>query len=74
MCFLCLVFCSSTSISFCGMAKNHIQIVSLFSVVTNVLDVVSASSKRHDILHDKQVAIVIESLNHCELSNGQGLN
>ena len=54
--------------------KNHIQIASLLSVVTNVVNVVSASSKRRNILHDKQVAMVIEFLKHGELSSGQGLN
>ena len=33
--------------------KNHIQIVFLFNVVANVVNVVGTSSKRHDILHDK---------------------
>ena len=54
--------------------KNHIQIASLFSIVTNVVNVVSTSFKRHDILHDKQVAMVIEFIQHGELSSGQGLN
>ena len=54
--------------------KIHIQIVSLFSVVTNVVNVVGGSSKRHDILHNKQVEVVVESLKDCELSSGQGLN
>ena len=55
-------------------AKNHIQIVFLFSVVTNVVNVVGASSKRRDILHDKQFVVVSESLKHGELSSGQELN
>ena len=54
--------------------KNHIQIVSLFYVVTNVVNVVGGSSKRHDILYDKQFVVVSESLKHGELSSGQGLN
>ena len=54
--------------------KNHIQIASLFSVVTKVVNVVGASSKRRDILHDKQFVVVSESLKHGELSSGQGLN
>ena len=55
-------------------AKNHIQIASLFSVVTNVVNVVGASSKRCDIFHDKQFVVVSKSLKHGELSSGQGLN
>ena len=54
--------------------KNHIQIVSLFNVVANVVNVVGTSFKRHDILHDKQVLVVIRSLNRGLFSRGQGLN
>ena len=56
------------------MTKTHIQIAPLFSIVTNVVNVVGASSKRHDILHDKQVVVIIESCSNSELSSGQGLN
>ena len=62
MCLLCPLFCSSTSVA------------SLLSVVTNVVNVVGASSKRRDILHDKQFVVVSESLKHGEISSGQGLN
>ena len=55
-------------------AKNHIHIASQLSVVTNVVNVVGASSKHCDILHDKQFVVVSESLKHGELSSGQGLN
>ena len=55
-------------------AKNHIQIASLFSAVTNVVNVVGASSKCHDIIYDKQFVVVSESLKHGGLSSGQGLN
>ena len=57
-----------------AVAKNHIQIASLLSVVTNVVNVVGASSKCRDILHDRQFVVVSESLKHVELSSGQGLN
>ena len=43
-------------------------------MVTNVVNVVGASSKHCDILHDKQFVVVSESLKHGELSSGQGLN
>ena len=43
-------------------------------MVTNMVNVVGASSKRRDILHDKQFVVVSESLKHSELSSGQGLN
>ena len=55
-------------------AKHHIQLASLFRVVTNVVNVVGGSFKHRDILHDKQVSMVVESLKHDELYSGQGLN
>ncbi|XP_028064755.1 uncharacterized protein LOC114267878 [Camellia sinensis] len=56
------------------MAKNHDQIALLFTLVTNVVNVVGASCKHRDILKDKQSAKVVEALNMGELSSGQGLN
>ena len=67
-------FAHQLQLALISVAKNHIQIASLFSVVTNVVNVVGASSKRHNILRDKLAAVVIESLSNGELSNGQGLN
>ncbi|XP_028075464.1 zinc finger MYM-type protein 1-like [Camellia sinensis] len=53
-------------------AKNHDQIALLFTLVTNVVNVVRASCKHRDILRDKQAAKVVEELNMGELSSGQG--
>ena len=53
--------------------KNHIQIFFLFNLVVNVVNVVGASFKHCDILHNKE-AIEVESLNHDDLCSGQGLN
>ena len=39
-----------------------------------MVNVVGGSSKRHDIHHNKQVAVVVEPLKHGELSSGQGLS
>ena len=35
---------------------------------------IGASSKRCDILRDKQAMLVIEALRNSEISSGQGLN
>ena len=67
-------FAHQLQLAFMAVEKNHIQIASLLSVVTNVVNVVGGSSKYHDILHNKQVVVVVESLKHGELSSGQGLN
>ncbi|XP_059654288.1 uncharacterized protein LOC132301007 [Cornus florida] len=47
-----------------GMAKKHEDIVSLFTFVANLINVVSGSCKRCDILREKQASIVIEALNN----------
>ena len=67
-------FAHQLQLALVAVAKNQIQIASLLSVVTNVVNVVGASSKRRDILHDKQFVVVSESLKHGELYSGQGLN
>lgn len=55
-------------------ARSHIQIALLSSLVSNVLNIVGASCKRWDILREKQVEKVIKGLKSGELSSGQGLN
>ena len=67
-------FAHQHQLALIDVAINHIQIASLFNVITNVVNVVDASSKHRDILCNKQVAMVIEFLSNGELSSGQGLN
>ncbi|XP_028067517.1 zinc finger MYM-type protein 1-like [Camellia sinensis] len=55
-------------------AKNHNQIALLFTLVSNVVNVVETSCKLRDIVREKQAAKVAEALNTRELSSGQGLN
>jgi hypothetical protein len=55
-------------------AKNHIQIATFFSLVNNIFNVVRASCKRRDILREKQIAEVVETLQNNEISTGRGLN
>ncbi|GMP74679.1 hypothetical protein CsSME_00032036 [Camellia sinensis var. sinensis] len=57
-----------------AMAKNHNQIALLFTLVSNVVNVVGASCKHRDIIREKQAAKVAEALNTGELSSGQCLN
>ena len=52
-------FAHQLQLDFVAVAKNHIQIASLFNVVTNVVNVGGDSSKHHDILHNKQVEVVV---------------
>jgi hypothetical protein len=57
-----------------AVAKNHIQIVTFFNLVNSIYNVVGASSKRCDILHEKRSAEIIEALQNNEMSTGRGLN
>ncbi|XP_028105174.1 uncharacterized protein LOC114304198 [Camellia sinensis] len=54
-----------------AVAKNHDQIALVFTLVSNVVNVVGASCKRRDIVREKQAAKVTEALNTGELSRGQ---
>ncbi|XP_048426604.1 uncharacterized protein LOC125470892 [Pyrus x bretschneideri] len=53
-----------------AVAKN-IQIESLFSIVTILVNVVGASSKCCDLLQEKQSTAVIEALNNGEFTSGK---
>ncbi|KAF8403680.1 hypothetical protein HHK36_011784 [Tetracentron sinense] len=55
-------------------AKKHNKISVFFNLVSDVVNVVGASSKRRDILREKQVAKIVEPLKNGELSRRLGLN
>ncbi|KAL4011093.1 hypothetical protein IC575_028140 [Cucumis melo] len=75
MCILHSLFLSSTSISFGSYCKkNHVEIVGLFILVVNVVNVIGASAKRRDMLREKHSANTFEALNNGDLSSGRGLN
>ena len=57
-----------------AVAKNHIQITTLFNLVANIVNVVGASCKQRDILREKRATRVIELIDNRELSSGRGLN
>ncbi|KAL5566787.1 hypothetical protein UlMin_029951 [Ulmus minor] len=57
-----------------GVAKKHGLIGTFFTIVSNMVNIVGASSKCRDILREKQALKVIEALKSGELSSGKGLN
>ncbi|XP_062113583.1 uncharacterized protein LOC133824645 [Humulus lupulus] len=57
-----------------GVAQKHDLIGTFLTVVSNVVNIVEASSKRRDILREKQAQKVIEALKSGQLSSGKGLN
>ncbi|XP_077219112.1 uncharacterized protein LOC143853280 [Tasmannia lanceolata] len=67
-------FAHQLQLALVGVAKKNMNISDLFFLVTNVVNVVGGSCKRHDILQEIQLAKIKEALENGELSNGQGLN
>ncbi|KAL5567879.1 hypothetical protein UlMin_024454 [Ulmus minor] len=67
-------FAHQLQLALMGVAKKHGLIGTFFTVVSNVVNIVGASSKRRDILREKQALKVIEALKSGELSSGKGLN
>ena len=57
-----------------AIAKNHINIVEFFYVVSNLVTVVGGSCKRRDALRDAQFEKIKEDLELGVRRSGQGLN
>jgi hypothetical protein len=55
-------------------AKNHIQIVTFFSLVNSIFNLNGASCKRRDTLREKRAAEVVKALKNNEMSTGRDLN
>ncbi|XP_059438083.1 uncharacterized protein LOC132170937 [Corylus avellana] len=67
-------FAHQLQLTLVAVVKNHIQIATSFSLVNSIFNVVEASCKRRDALHEKQTAEVVEALRNNEISTGRGLN
>ena len=48
-------FAHQLQVALIGVTKNYIQIACLFDIVTNMVNVVGASSKRRDILRESML-------------------
>ncbi|KAI5318122.1 hypothetical protein L3X38_037830 [Prunus dulcis] len=53
-----------------SLAKNYIKIDDLFTLVSNLVNVVGGSSKHRDFLREKQASKVIEALDSGEFQVG----
>ncbi|XP_028061118.1 zinc finger MYM-type protein 1-like [Camellia sinensis] len=67
-------FAHQLQLALVAVPNNHNQIALLFTLVSNVVNVVGASCKRRDTVREKQATKVAEALNTGNLSSGQGLN
>ncbi|XP_057504790.1 uncharacterized protein LOC130788266 [Actinidia eriantha] len=57
-----------------AVAKKHYDVSWFFNLISNVLNVVGGSCKRHDTLLEIQASEVYKALNAGELQSGRGLN
>ena len=67
-------FAHQLQLTLVAVAKKHSIVGAFFTSIANVVNIVGASSKRRDILREKQALHVIEALKVGELSSGRGLN
>ncbi|XP_073133535.1 uncharacterized protein [Henckelia pumila] len=67
-------FAHQLQLALIAVAKNHINIASLFHVLCNIVNVVGGSCKRHDSLREKQAVRIIQALENEEITKGRGLN
>ncbi|XP_062099903.1 uncharacterized protein LOC133805761 [Humulus lupulus] len=67
-------FAHQLQLALLGVAKKYDLIGTFLTVVSNVVNVVGASSKLHDILREKQALKVIEALKGRELLSGRCQN
>ena len=57
-----------------AVAKNHLQLATFFSVVSNIVMVASASCRRHDLLRERQVVELATAFFGDDIPTGRGLN
>ncbi|XP_058215291.1 uncharacterized protein LOC131326509 [Rhododendron vialii] len=57
-----------------ALAKNHFHIADFFALVSNIVNVVGASCKRHDVLRENRAAQIIKAFSLDDIASGKGLN
>ncbi|XP_057468721.1 uncharacterized protein LOC130757922 [Actinidia eriantha] len=67
-------FAHQLQLALVAVAKKHYDVSWFFNLISNVLNVVGGSCKRHDTFLEIQAAEVYKALNAGELESGRGLN
>ncbi|RWR86320.1 Dimer_Tnp_hAT domain-containing protein/DUF4371 domain-containing protein [Cinnamomum micranthum f. kanehirae] len=67
-------FAHQLQLTLVAVAKIHEPICIFFELVSNLLNYIGSSCKRHDMLQNIQAAKVVNALDSGELESGQGLN
>ena len=57
-----------------AVAKNNVEVQPFFNIITNVMNVVGGSCKRHNVLREKQALAIVKAISNDEISSGQGQN
>lgn len=57
-----------------AVAKNHVDIALLFTMLIRLVNAVGGSCKRRDMLREKQVEKILEELDIGEIKSGKGLH
>jgi len=67
-------FAHQLQLTLIAIAKNHIQVASLFNSLSTLLNVVGAPCKQHDVLRERQIVNVREALRKGKVPSGQDLD
>ncbi|XP_022854368.1 zinc finger MYM-type protein 1-like [Olea europaea var. sylvestris] len=67
-------FAHQLQLALVAVEKKNIPITNFFRVVGNVINTVGTSSKRCDLLREKQLDFIVEALEKGEILSGRGLN
>ena len=67
-------FAHQLQLALVAVAKKYIQVASIFLTIAGVINIVGASTKRRDRLHQLQATKIIEALDSGEISSGRGLH
>ncbi|XP_024634822.2 zinc finger MYM-type protein 1-like [Medicago truncatula] len=67
-------FAHQLQLALIAIARDHLQVNSLFSVISTLTNVAGGSCKRTDMLRERQRICVKEALENGEIVSGRGLN
>ncbi|XP_028553763.1 zinc finger MYM-type protein 1-like [Dendrobium catenatum] len=67
-------FTHQLQLALVAVAKNHVHIALLFTIISNVMNIVGVSCKRRNQLRDKQHDMTLSALQKGEVFTGRGLN
>ncbi|XP_010678274.2 uncharacterized protein LOC104893834 [Beta vulgaris subsp. vulgaris] len=67
-------FAHQLQLTLVGTAKNHVDVIWFFDVVSDIINVIGSSCKRRDVLREMCAMRLAEAINNGEIKTGKGLN